>query len=152
LAGLLDASGSASADLRLKQAGLALTVEQYRARQLVYTVAAFAGGALLGILLGTGAGVVILLAVAGGLWGATRWRSRLERMVTKRRERMRAEMYTVCQLLAVYLRTGDTPVGAVDRLVRRSSGEIVGELADASAQIRTGAPPAAVFEQLTTTT
>ena len=46
------------------------------------------------------AGIVLLLAVAGGLWGATRWRARLERLITKRRERMRAELYTVCQLLA----------------------------------------------------
>lgn len=152
LAGLVDASSSASAELRLRQAGLNLTVEQYRTRQLGYTVAAFSGGALLGVLLGTRAGVVLLLAVAGGLWGATRWRSRLERMVTKRRERMRAELYTVCQLLAVYLRTGDTPAGAVDRLVRRATGEITSELAEASAQVRTGASPISVFEQLTNLT
>lgn len=152
LAGLVDATGSATAELRLKQAGLDLSVEQYRARQLAYAVVGFGGGALLGVVIGTRTGVVVLLAGAGGVWGATRWRARLERMVTKRRERMRAEMYTVCQLLAIYLRTGDTPAGAVDRLVRRSSGEIVGELTDASAQIRTGSSPASVFEQLTART
>ena len=152
LAGVVDASGSASAELRLRQAGLDLTVEQYRARQLAYAVSAFSAGALIGLLLGGRAGVVLVLAFGGGLWGATRWRARLERLVTKRRERMRAELYTVCQLLAIYLRTGDTPAGAVDRLVRRSTGEVVSELEDAAAQIWAGTAPSAVFEQLTSRT
>ena len=141
-----------SAELRLRQAGLALGVDQYRTRQLAYTAASIACGACLGLLLGRSAGAVLFLALAAGLWGATRWRGRLDRTITKRRERMRAELYTVCQLLAVYIRTGDTPAVAVDRLVRRSSGEVVGELADAAAQVRSGAPIAVVFARLTQTT
>jgi tight adherence protein C len=152
LASIVDASDSTSAELRLRQAGFVLTVEQYRTRQLAYTATALAGGATIGLLLGRSAGVVLLLALAAGLWGATRWRAKLERLITRRRERMRSELYTVCQLLAVYLRTGDTPAGAVDRLVRRSSGEVIGELADAAAQIRTGNTSTLVFEQLTRTT
>jgi len=152
LAAVVDASGSTSAELRLRQAGLTMTVEQYRTRQLAYTAGALAGGALLGLALTRSAGVVLLLAVAGGLWGATRWRGRLDRLINKRRERMRSELYTVCQLLAIYLRTGDTPAGAVDRLIHRSRGEVVGELTEAAAQVRTGAPVAAAFERLTSTT
>jgi tight adherence protein C len=152
LASVVDASGSNSAELRLRQAGLVLTVEQYRTRQLAYTVVALAGGALLGLALTRSAGVVLLLTVAGGLWGATRWRGRVDRLINKRRERMRSELYTVCQLLAIYLRTGDTPAGAVDRLIRRSRGEVVGELTEAAAQVRTGAPVATAFERLTATT
>ena len=49
LAGVVDASASASAELRLRQAGLDLTVEQYRTRQLAYTAGAFAAGALAGL-------------------------------------------------------------------------------------------------------
>ena len=152
LAQLVDASASTSAELRLQQAGLSMTVEQYRTRQLAYTAGALAAGAFTGLLLGRRTGTVILLAVAAGLWGATRWRARVERLITQRRERMRSELYTVCQLIAIYLRTGDTPAGAVDRLVRRARGEVIGELADAGAQIRSGSTPQAVFEQLTATT
>jgi tight adherence protein C len=65
---------------------------------------------------------------------------------------MRSELDTVCQLLAVYLRTGDTPAGAVDRLVRRATGEVVGELSGASAEVRSGAPVAAAFTRLTQAT
>src|SRR5687767_6711562 len=36
LASVIDASSSTSAELRLRQAGLDLTVEQYRTRQLAY--------------------------------------------------------------------------------------------------------------------
>jgi tight adherence protein C len=152
LAAVVDASNSTSVELRLQQAGLDLTAEQYRTRQLAYTSAALAGGALLGVLLGQSAGIMLLLTIAAGLWGATRWRGRLDRLITKRRDRMRAELYTICHLLAVYLRTGDTPAGAVDRLVRRTSGEITAELSAAAAEIRTGVPVAAAFERLTSTT
>ncbi|MCU1394897.1 MAG: Type secretion system protein TadC, associated with Flp pilus assembly [Ilumatobacteraceae bacterium] len=152
LARLVDASASTSAELRLRQAGLSMTAEQYRTRQLAYTVGAFAAGAFFGLLLGRSAGTVVLLSGAAALWGATRWRARVDKMITKRRERMRSEMYTVCQLIAIYLRTGDTPAGAVDRLVRRANGEVVSELAEASAQVRAGNTATFVFEQLTSTT
>ncbi|MDW3212637.1 MAG: type II secretion system F family protein [Ilumatobacteraceae bacterium] len=152
LAAVVDASNSTSAELRLRQAGLDLTVEQYRTRQLAYTVGAVVAGAAIGVVLGGSAGIVLLLAVLGGLWGATRWRGRVDRLITKRRERMRSELYTICQLLAIYLRTGDTPAGAVDRLVRRSRGEVVGELAAGAAQVRNGVPVAVAFERLTSTT
>jgi tight adherence protein C len=152
LASVIDASRSSSAELRLRQAGLDLSVEQYRTRQLAYTAGAVAVGAFTGLLLSRSPGVVLLLAVCAGLWGATRWRARVERLITKRKERMRSELYTVCQLLAIYLRTGDTPAGAVDRLVQRSTGEVAGELADAARQIRTGSTPATAFDHLTATT
>lgn len=152
LARLVDATGSSSAELRLGQAGLALTIEQYRTRQLAYAGGALAGGAFLGLLLGTSTRTVILLAVASAFWGATRSRARVERLINRRCERMRAELYTVCQLIAVYLRTGDTPAGAIDRLVRRADGEVVRELTAAAAQIRSGAEPQGAFEQLTAST
>ena len=152
LAQLVDASASTSAELRLRQAGLSMTAEQYRTRQLAYTAGALAAGAFTGLVLSRRAGTVILLAVAAGMWGATRWRARLDRMITKRRDRMRSELYTVCQLIAIYLRTGDTPSGAVDRLIRRAKGEVIAELAEASAQVRTGSTATLVFEQLTATT
>jgi tight adherence protein C len=152
LAQIVDASATTSTELRLRQAGLDMTVEQYRTRQLAYTAGSMAAGAFVGVVLGRTTGTVMLLAIAAGLWGATRWRARVERLITQRRERMRSELYTVCQLIAIYLRTGDTPAGSVDRLVRRATGEVIGELATASSQIRSGSPPQAVFEQLTSTT
>jgi hypothetical protein len=70
LASLVDASSSTSAELRLRQAGMRMTVEQYRTRQLAYTAGALAAGAFLGLALGRRAGTVILLAAAAGIWGA----------------------------------------------------------------------------------
>jgi hypothetical protein len=55
---VVDASSSTSAELRLRQAGLDMTVEQYRTRQLAYTAARSPAGAFLGLLLGRSAGVV----------------------------------------------------------------------------------------------
>jgi tight adherence protein C len=152
LASLVDASSSTSAELRLRQAGMRMTVEQYRTRQLAYTAGALAVGAFIGLALGRRAGTVILLAAAAGIWGATRWRGQLDRRISKRRDRMRAELYTMCQLLAIYLRTGDTPSGAVDRLIRRTGGEVSAELAEAAAQIRSGTTPSTALSQLTEST
>jgi tight adherence protein C len=152
LARLVDASASTTPELRLRQAGLTMSAEQYRTKQLAYTAGAFAAGAFTGLVLRGSAGTVILLAGGSTLWGATRWRARVDTMISRRRERMRAEMYTVCQLIAIYLRTGDTPAGAIDRLVRRATGEVITELADASAQIRSGNTATHVFEQFTTLT
>jgi tight adherence protein C len=149
LAGIVDASSREVAERRLRHAGFShLGVDGYRRRQLGYTVAAVVTGALLAVLLGLGIAGLLVLAGAAGLWGATRWRSRIARAIAKRRDAMRGELYTVCQLLAVYLRTGDTPAGALDRLTTRSDGVVAHELGDAAIRIRSGAPAGPVLGQL----
>lgn len=61
---------------------------------------------------------------------------------------MQAEAHMVAQLLAIYLRTGDTPMGAVERLTNRAEGIVLDELAAAIALIRSGSPASEVFNQL----
>ena len=90
----------------------------------------------------------MVVAFAAGGAGALRWRAKVDGLIDDRRTLMRAEAHTVCQMLAVWLRTGDTPSGALDRLSRRTAGIVPGELAEASAQIRSGSPPAEVLERL----
>ena len=84
--------------------------------------------------------------------GITRQRTILNQRTEKRRRIMRAESHIICQLLATYLRTGDTPMGALDRLHRRTSGQIPGELATAVGLIRRGRPADQVLDELATTT
>ena len=95
------------------------------------------------------AALPMLVCAAGlGLFSATRWRARIDRAISERNTLGRAELYSVCQLLAVYLRTGDTPSVALDRLTARTTGVIPGELADAANRIRAGSPAALVMERL----
>lgn len=149
LARLIDASSEANAELRLRHAGLAhLGVDGYRRRQLAYTVGALVSGFALAAMLGLNVAGMLVIAAASGLWGATRWRARVAGSIAKRRELMRGELYTVSQLLAVYLRTGDTPAGALERLADRSDGLIARELGDAGSRIRSGSSPGPVLDAL----
>ena len=149
LGDLLDADGSESVELRLHQAGYsAVSADQYRTRQLAWAVGSAAAGIALGMALGQPSGVVLLLGALLGFPGATLWRSRLERAIDARRARMRIELSTVAQVLAVYARTGHGPVEAVREVTRRARGDVIGELAEALGWITVGTDPRHAYEQL----
>jgi tight adherence protein C len=149
LARLLDTGTAGEVELRLRRAGLTdLTAAGYRRRQLAYTVAGFAFGVAAAVLLQLSTTAALIVAVAFGAAGALRWRAKLDGLTEDRRTLMRAEAHTVCQMLAVWLRTGDTPAGALDRLTHRAGGIVPAELAEAAAQIRSGSPPVEVLERL----
>jgi Flp pilus assembly protein TadB len=113
----------------LWQSGIGdLSVDEYRVRQ-----------ALRGVVLGALAGfvaaavlrvpvVVLASAVAGFVVGATGFRRRVEAAVERRAARLRHELYTVNQLLALHVRTGAGPMQAVQRIVERGRGAVVDEL------------------------
>ncbi|MFT3852013.1 MAG: type II secretion system F family protein [Ilumatobacteraceae bacterium] len=148
LARAADAGSSVDLELRLRRAGLGhLTAGQYRRKQLAYTVTGLAVGVAMAVVLRLSTVAAFVLAGAFALAGALRWRSRLDHLTNERRLRMRAEAHTVCQMLAVWLRTGDTPAGALACLAQRANGIVPGELAEAAAQIRSGATPTDVLER-----
>lgn len=60
----------------------------------------------------------------------TRWRGRVDAAIAARRERMRVELYTVNQLLAIQVQMGGGVVQALQRIVERGSGVVVEELAE----------------------
>ncbi len=132
----------------LRQAGeIDRTPDEYRVRQLGE---AFAVGVVSSAAIGmlVGAPVAALLAgVAGFVVGLTRSRRRLEREVTTRAARIRLELYTVNQLLAMHVRTGAGPMQAVQRLVDRGHGVVVGELGDTLTWIRSGMGESAAFRR-----
>ena len=139
--------------LRLNRAGLTdVTVAGYRRRQLGYTVGGFAVGILLALLLRLSTGAALVVAAGCGAVGMLRWRAKLDRLTDDRKTTMRAEAHIVCQMLAVWLRTGDTPSGALDRLIARTQGIVPAELSEAAAQIRSGSPPVEVLERIASQT
>jgi Flp pilus assembly protein TadB len=132
----------------LRQAGeMDRTPDEYRVRQLgeALAVAVVSAGAI-GTLVRAPT-VALLAGVAGFVVGLTRSRRRLEREVTSRAARIRLELYTVNQLLAMHVRTGAGPMQAVQRLVDRGHGVVVGELADTLTWIRSGMGEAAAFRR-----
>ena len=135
--------GAASARHRLEQAGRGMTLEEFRAEQVLW------GGA--GLLAGTGVSVVLtanggfrpvpllvlcLLATVGGVLARDRW---LSREVSRREERMMAEFPTIAELLALAVAAGEGAVGALERVTAISRGELSRELGRAMADARAGA-------------
>ena len=132
----------------LRQAGeIDRTPDEYRVRQLGEALGAgVVSGAAVAILVRAPA-VALLAGVAGFVLGLTRSRRRLEREVTSRAARIRLELYTVNQLLAMHVRTGAGPMQAVQRLVDRGRGVVAGELGDALTWIRSGMGEAPAFRR-----
>ena len=123
----------------LRQAGCSeMTPDEARVRQVGHacTVAVLAA-----------AGVAVLSRVplaalmaggAGFMVGLTRWRRKMERAIEARAARLRLELYTVNQLLAMHARTGAGVMQAVQRMVDRGRGVFVSELADVLTWTRSG--------------
>jgi Flp pilus assembly protein TadB len=123
----------------LRQAGFVdVGPDQYRTRMAVQVLAFGAAGAGLGVLAFHRPLAAVGLGACGVLFGASRGRGRLERAIADRRERIRLELYTVNQLLAMHVRTGAGPVQATQRIVDRGQGVVVEELRDVVAAMRNG--------------
>jgi tight adherence protein C len=144
LARLLDARSDAGLRAELRQAGFPLTPEEYRVRQLGAAALFTGAGVAFGVVVGSAA-VALALGGLGFVVGATRWRARLDRARTLRRERMRSELYTVNQLLAMHIKTGGGPIQATQRIVARGSGMVVEELAEVLRMIAGGMPAPEAF-------
>ncbi len=135
--------GSASVRRRLEVAGRDMTVEQFRAEQLVWGAVAFLvalGLSLLVVVRVPGRAVPALVfcfgAAAVGVLARDQW---LAHEVKKREQRMMAEFPTIAELLALAVAAGEGAVGALERVARLSNGELTRELSRSLADARAGA-------------
>ncbi|MGH8873209.1 MAG: type II secretion system F family protein [Acidimicrobiia bacterium] len=141
---LLERSGEHVTILELRQAGWYRdvseeeTVPAFRLAQLRSIAIGVVLALLVGQVLGLATVQWVVLVVLGLVVGATRQRSALNSAVAYRRDRMRIEIYTINQLLAMRVRAGGGVVHAVQEVVRRGDGEVVAELADALRLHRSG--------------
>src|SRR5262249_45547423 len=130
----------------LHQAGFVdVTPDAYRTRMAVQVLAFGAGGAGLGVLVFHRPIAAIGLSLCGVVFGASRLRGRLDRGLAGRRERIRLEVYTVNQLLAMHVRTGAGPVQATQRIVDRGHGVVVDELRGVLAAMHNGVGESEAF-------
>lgn len=144
--------GAPSIRRRLDRLGSDMTVHEFRISQVLWGLAGFAAVAAYGLLRqleGDGSPVLsLVLAVLGFGAGVVSRDSRLTSQVTQRERRMMAEFPTIAELLALSVAAGEGPVPALDRVVRRSAGELSRELARVLAEIRTGEPVQDAFDAL----
>jgi tight adherence protein C len=148
--------GSVSVRRRLARAGLDISVHDFRVQQVLWGLAGFGLAAAYGVLrTWTRPGnplPLVLLCVGACVVGVLLRDNRLSSQVKRREAAMVAEFPTVAELLALAVAAGEGPVAALDRVVRRSRGELSRDLGDVLARIRTGEPVADAFDRLAATT
>ena len=144
--------GSSSVRRRLQRAGLDRTVQEFRVEQVVWGLGCFAAMAAIGLvrtLSGAGDPVSALVFCVLGLgFGVLVRDNRLSAQVKERERQILTEFPTVAELLALSVAAGESPVAALDRVVRRSHGALSVDLAQVLARIRTGEPVGQAFESL----
>jgi tight adherence protein C len=148
--------GATSVRRRLERAGLETSVPEFRVQQVVWGLVAFGAAAaysLLKALTNPGspvaAALLCLVAFAAGVLARDQW---LGSQVKQRERRVLEEFPTVAELLALSVAAGESPVAALDRVVRRSGGELSRDLGRVLAAVRTGEPVAQAFDRLAATT
>lgn len=137
---------------RLDRAGSAESVDHFRARQVVWTVAGLATGLGLALLLSATRGaavipLVVLVVVAGGC-GYVACDQVLTTQVRRREERLLAELPTIAELLALAVAAGESPPAALERVASTARGELAGEIRRMVAEVRAGAPVTAALTAL----
>ncbi|GAA0987025.1 hypothetical protein ENKNEFLB_03536 [Nocardioides aquaticus] len=142
--------GSSSVQWRLRRCGSDRGVHDFRVEQVLWGLTGFALAAAYGVLVTvTGRGdplVLVTLCVAAFVGGVVLRDRRLSAQVAARERRILAEFPTVAELLALAVAAGEGPVAALDRVVRRSGGELSADLARVLASVRTGEPVGVAFD------
>jgi tight adherence protein C len=148
--------GAASVRRRIARAGLDKTVHDFRVEQVLWGVAGFAVVAaycLLTALGGRGETVSsLILCGVGFATGVLARDTYLSSQVSARERKVTAEFPILAELLALAVAAGESPVAALDRVVRRSGGELSRDLAGVLASVRTGEPVAQAFDRMAATT
>jgi tight adherence protein C len=148
--------GTSSVRRRLDRAALDTTVHDFRVEQVLWGLGGFALVAaycLLTTLGGHGDTVSsLLLCAVGFATGVLARDTHLTSQVNTRERKVLAEFPVLAELLALAVAAGEGPVAALDRVVRRSGGELSRDLAVVLAAVRTGAPVAEAFDRMAATT
>ncbi len=148
--------GATSVRRRLERADLQKTVAEFRVEQVQWGLVGFAGAAAIGILrtLSHPGSVGLWLAFCAFAFvaGVLARDNHLTSQVRRRERRILEEFPTVAELLALAVAAGESPVAALDRVVRRSGGELSAELGRVLAAIRTGEPVSVAFDELAAST
>ncbi len=141
----LGAGSSANLELKLRQAGMAMTAEGYRRAYLRWLAGTPLALGALGATAGK-AGYVVAFFLAGLVAGARRLPEQVKARTKRRRERMRSDLPAVAAVLALKIENNKSLVVAVSDLVAQGSGPVVDELQRALHLVNAGYGEAPAFE------
>ncbi|MET0990404.1 MAG: type II secretion system F family protein [Glaciihabitans sp.] len=151
---LLDvaAGGRDVTALRLRQAGLPLSVEQFRSQQLVWAAVAGSVGLIATSVIGQTRPIPVLVTVAAAVLAAAGGfvarDIHLQRRAKARSARMAAELPAVLEFLTLSLSAGEGTLDAIRRVARVSRGELAAELAAVTRGVASGLPLAGTLTEL----
>jgi tight adherence protein C len=144
--------GASSVRRRLDRAGLDKSVHELRIEQVLWGLVGFAAAAAYSLLrtLGGSGGVSssLLLCAAGFGAGVVLRDNHLSSQVKQRERRVVAEFPVVAELLSLAVAAGEGPVAALDRVCRRSRGDLSADLERVLAAVRLGEPVGTAFDAL----
>ncbi|MBW9213682.1 type II secretion system F family protein [Mumia sp. zg.B53] len=148
--------GSASVRRRLRRRASTSTLEEFRASQVVWGVAAFGASAAVLLSWGMVADVRplagLILCVAAGVTGVLARDLALTHEVQRHEERVTREFPTLADLLALAVAAGEGPVSALERVADVSNGAMSRDLRTVVADVRTGRPLADALDDLSART
>lgn len=143
--------------LRLRQSGLypgmdaADRLRAFRNRSLVTAGAAAAALGAVGWQSQGGVGLAVY-GVGGFVLGSFLARGRVDRAISDRRRRLRSELYTINQILAMRARVGGGVGDALRHVAQRGRGEFVAELREVLRTVRSGTPMTDALRKAAATT
>ena len=144
--------GAHSVRRRLERAGIDKTVHEFRIEQVQWGLGGFAVLAVYGVLqtLSNPSGALTNLVLCGIAFaaGVLLRENRLTSQAVDRERKILTEFPTVAELLALSVAAGESPVGALTRVVERSRGELSADLSRVLAEVRTGVPVGQAFDAL----
>lgn len=149
--------GATSVQRRLDRAAIDRTLHDFRVEQVLWGLIGFALAAAYGLLTAltnpsASAVRAVLVCLAATAAGVLLRDQHLTSQVKNRERRILAEFPTVAELLALSVAAGESPVTALDRVVRRSGGDLSADLAGVLADVRTGVPVGVAFDAMAATT
>lgn len=149
---LVATAGVPTLTLRLRQAGLYPDlpederVQEFRVRSFARAVGWSAGLGFFGLMI-SGPGFMVVFGMLGFVFGVLNARGKIDKAVSERRERMRGELYTINQLIAMRTRVGGGVVDAIRHVVIRGHGAFIDELAEILRLHENGVPLSPALER-----
>lgn len=144
--------GAESVRRRLTRADLAQDVNGFRVEQVVWGLCAFAIVALPSAFIAAASPQrsvpLFVFCLIAFVLGVLLRENRLTSQVARRERRILEEFPTVAELLALSVAAGEGPVAALERVARRTQGELSTELRKVLADVRTGTPVTHAFDAL----
>ena len=137
------AAGNVSAQRRLDLLGGARSIEQYRVEQLAWGAVSALGMAALLTLKGVQVGEWLSLFIAialGGVAGLLARDRRLTTHVRRHGARVRAELPTIIEMLAMTVAAGSGLTAAIERVSLIGSGAVAADLQRVLSDVRMGLP------------